>query len=236
MTPLHRLLPIALLLLTGQSVIAQCPTPALPGPEVMWDPEFGQYLDTAHIGQAYADHLRVFVPADSSYNLGGDPVTVNVIGFWVDSVTGLPPGFVAAPDPAEGLFAGGFPACIGISATDVQVPSGTYSIVVYFRAEVDFGTSTYFDFQHLIRLIVASPEAVNGATREDWEAWTSENILHLRDHVGQTLRISATDLSGRILTLFTKEKDAGTLSIEMPASCLITITDDHGRTRRLMVH
>jgi hypothetical protein len=202
----------------------------------MWDPEFGQYLDTAHIGQAYADHLRLFVPADSSYNLGGDPVTVDVIGFWVDSVTGLPAGFVAVPDPAEGLFAGGFPACIGISATDVQVPSGTYSIVVYFRAEVDFGTSTYFDFQHLIRLIVASPEAVNTATEGNWEAWTSAGILHVRDHVGQNLRISVTDLSGRSLSAFTKERGTGVVTVEMPTSSIITITDEEGRTRRLMVH
>ena len=188
------------------------------------------------MGQAYADHLRVFVPADSSYDLGGGPVTVDVIGFWVDSVTGLPPGFEALPDPAEGLFTGGFPACIGITATDVQVPSGTYSIVVHFRAEVDFGTTYYFNFEHLIRLVVASPESVNGAIRSDWEAWTAEGELHVRDHVGQTLRISVTDFSGRVLTSFTKDKSAGVFSMDLPASSLINITDDQGRIRRLMAH
>lgn len=176
----------------------QCPDPPLPGPEVMWLPNAYDYLPQATTGTPYSGFLQVFVPADSAYNLGGDWVTVDVIGFWVDSISGLPGQFAYESDPPEGFFAGGYPACIKFSCPSVAEPLGVYNITVHFTAQINFGASTVYAFTHPIKLRIAGPEGVSDLPAPV-KAWIdpSTNLLHLSPTAHYPIEIITFDLAGR---------------------------------------
>ena len=100
--------------------------------------------------------------------------------------------------PGQGLFAGGYQACIAFTANDVQVTLGIYSSMIHFRAEVDLGTSTHYNFDHMTPLIVVSPVAIPESTAPDWAVWMNEGRLMIRSEVS-VLNFRVTDLSGREL-------------------------------------
>jgi len=94
-------------------------------------PDTTENLDTAFVGQPYAQLVTTVVPLDTLFDLGGG----NVIDLWVDSavmtqVLGLPQGFGYVCEPPSCGFPGGTSGCILIIGNPDTVDVGHYDLQV----------------------------------------------------------------------------------------------------------
>ncbi|MBL4586108.1 MAG: T9SS type A sorting domain-containing protein [Flavobacteriales bacterium] len=109
--------------------------------------EDGIYPDTiinlpvATVGVAYATTITALVPADTtSSQLPGTTITIDY--YQVDSIGGLPTGFVYTCNPANCRLPGGQASCIEVTSTNPLLAEvGTHPVVVYVTAATNvFGT------------------------------------------------------------------------------------------------
>lgn len=219
----------------GLASKAQCPEPALPGPEVMWLPNAYGTLPNAYLGDTYTGHLQLFVPADSAYNLGGDWVTVDVIGFWVDSILGLPSQFTYESDPSEGFFAGGYPACIKFFCNEVSDPSGEYVITVHFTAQINFGANTVYAFTHPIILRIAVPESVIDGTQQPlaWLSNANQQLNFAKSSIG-LVDIELVDFAGRRLFSTLHQIENGPFALPESVQGIVMVRLANGSYLRLI--
>lgn len=130
---LRGLLCLITLSLFQVTLFAQC-TPSLTGPFGDIVPDTSTNLPPALAGVAYNTSVQFFIPADTiAAGLG----TVTVTDFTLDSISGLPPAFTIASNPASGIFPGGSAGCTQISG---PVPhdsiTGVYPLTFYITAHV----------------------------------------------------------------------------------------------------
>jgi len=123
---------VFLLAFSSVRIYAQCtPDITITTPGIY--PDSATNLPQGIAGTPYAEVVQVRIPPDTVI-LGQ---TVTITDFTIDSImgdsmTGLPPSFAFACNPANCVFPGGSNACIQLSA--MPVTQGTYNLIVYGTA------------------------------------------------------------------------------------------------------
>jgi hypothetical protein len=113
----------------------------VPGPF----PDPGIYTDTLSSTDdsqtLYNEVITVVIPVDtniSDLDTTGllDPIC-GIQNFILDSVKGLPPGFIASCNPATCVFPGGTSSCLAIIGDPSAAGAGTYPLTAYVTANLD---------------------------------------------------------------------------------------------------
>lgn len=122
-------------------------------------------LPVGNAGQYYQETVQFNIPADTSVDFNGTPVTANIDSIKVLAVNGLPTGLTYACNPVSCALPGGKTSCGVVYGTIDPSESGTYPFVIPVRIYARIGGTFPYQQPDTIYSLSMDVNAFTGETR-----------------------------------------------------------------------
>lgn len=192
-------------------VQAQCLPCVPPNPDDYKDPQSGKYLngfyppsDTAYIGQAYDQEIKIVFPFDTT----SGPVTTRFTEFRIDSIRDVPPGLNLVLDDSDMVY---FPlsttkpavACAHACGTPTTANNVSDSVKVYLYAKTQIGLNGNAQAKYHLRVMSAVSKQKAWELGLKYEVYPNptreQATLHYAVDRVTNVTVSMIDLTGKVL-------------------------------------